>query len=129
METVALTAQTVLGAAPIEPLTGEQPPAKIIIDPPLAHPLSFGRVVIQYYAQNLHIAPVYGEGALSVSPRVGHVHIFLDDAQWRWLDASGQAVVINGLPPGPHKVRILLVNANHQPLDEGTVEFTIPAKQ
>ncbi|MGB6985702.1 MAG: DUF6130 family protein [Candidatus Aquilonibacter sp.] len=129
METVALTARTVLGAAPIEPLTGEQPPAKIIIDPPLADSLVVGRVVIQYYAQNLHIAPVYGKGALAVSPRVGHVHIFLDDAQWRWLDASGQAVVINGLPPGTHKVRILLVNANHQPLDEGTVEFTIPAKQ
>ena len=127
METVTPSAREVLGAAPIEPLTEAEPPAKIIIDPPLAHPLSFGRVVIQYYAQNLHIAPVYGEGALAVSPRVGHVHIFLDDAKWRWLDASGQAIIINGLTPGPHKVRILLVNANHQPLDEGTVEFVVPS--
>jgi hypothetical protein len=36
-------------------------------------------------------------------------------------------LTINGLPPGPHKVRILLVNANHQPFDEGTIEFVVPA--
>jgi hypothetical protein len=126
MEQATLTARQVLGQAPVEPLSGEEPPAKIIIDPPLPESLATGRVVIQYYAQNLHIAPIYGEGALTVSPRVGHVHIFLDDAKWRWLDASGQALVINGLDPGPHKVRILLVNANHQPLDEGTVQFTVP---
>jgi hypothetical protein len=126
MDTVTLTARQVLGAAPVEPLTGDEPPAKIIIDPPVAEALAIGRVVIQYYTQNLHIADVYGQAALAVSPRIGHVHVFVDDNKWRWLDASGQAITINGLDPGPHKVRLLLVNANHQPLDEGTVEFTIP---
>ena len=120
-----LTAREVVGAAPIQPLTSE-PPAKLIVDPPLADALKTGRVVIQYYAQNLHIRPIYGEAALAVSPRVGHIHVFVDDATWRWLDASGEPLTINGLSPGPHKVRILLVNANHQPLDEGTVEFTVP---
>jgi hypothetical protein len=61
-----------------------------------------------------------------VSPRIGHIHVFVDDATWRWLDASGEPLTINGLSPGRHKVRILLVNANHAPLDEGTVEFTVP---
>jgi hypothetical protein len=126
MDTVTLTARQVLGGAPVEPLTGDEPPAKIIIDPPVAEALAIGRVVIQYYTQNLHIADVYGQAALAVSPRIGHVHVFVDDNKWRWLDASGQAITINGLDPGPHKVRLLLVNANHQPLDEGTVEFTIP---
>ncbi|MGR4065291.1 MAG: DUF6130 family protein [Vulcanimicrobiaceae bacterium] len=121
------TARQILGAAPIESLKGEEPPAKIVIDPPLADSLAIGRVVIQYCAQNLHIRPVYGEAALTVSPRIGHIHVFVDDAQWRWLDASGEPLTINGLPPGPHKVRILLVNANHQPLDEGTIEFVVPA--
>jgi hypothetical protein len=121
------TARQILGVAPIESPQGEEPPAKIIIDPPLADSLAFGRVVIQYYAQNLHIRPVYGEAALAVSPRIGHIHVFVDDAQWRWLDASGEPLTINGLPPGPHKVRILLVNANHQPLDEGMIEFVVPA--
>jgi Family of unknown function (DUF6130) len=120
-----LTARQFVGQAPIQPLSDE-PPAKLIVDPPLPEALKTGRVVIQYSAQNVHIRPVYGEAALAVSPRLGHIHVFVDDATWRWLDASGEPLTINGLSPGRHKVRILLVNANHQPLDEGTVEFTVP---
>src|ERR1700722_4672428 len=114
------TARQMLGAAPVEPLNAE-PPAKIIIDPPLSEALSTGRVVIQYHAENLHIVDVFGEAALAVSPRIGHVHITVDDASWRWVDASGQSIILNGFAPGPHKVRIQLVDANHHPIDEGTV--------
>jgi hypothetical protein len=42
--------------------------------------------------------------------------------------ASGEPLIINGLPAGSHKVRIELVNANHQTLDQGVVTFVIPAK-
>ena len=63
----AQTAREVRGAAAVEPLQNE-PPAKIVIDPPLVEPLSHGRVVIQYRAENLHIAPVFGPAALAVSP-------------------------------------------------------------
>src|SRR4051794_30910281 len=71
------------------PLTGEEPPAKIVIDPPLAGPLaSRGVAIIQYCAENLHLLPVFGPGALTVSPRVGHLHVRLDDAEWVWADAS-----------------------------------------
>jgi hypothetical protein len=121
------TARRMLGAAPVEPLKGAEPPAKIIIDPPLPEALSTGRVVIQYYAENLHIVDVFGEAALAVSPRIGHVHITVDDALWRWVDASGQSIILNGFAPGSHKVRIQLVDANHHPIDEGTVEFIVPA--
>jgi hypothetical protein len=69
----------VRGTAPVVPLTNE-PPAKIIIDPPLAEPLSFGRAVIQYRTENLHIVPVFGPAALAVSPRIGHIHGIVDDA-------------------------------------------------
>ena len=58
-----MTAREFVGPAPIQPLTAPEPPAKLIIDPPLADSLKTGRVVIQYYAQNLHIRPVYGEAA------------------------------------------------------------------
>lgn len=122
----AQSAQQVLGAAPVVPLTNE-PPAKIIIDPPLAESLAHGRVVIQYRTENLHIVPVFGAAALAVSPRIGHIHVSVDDSPWRWADASGEALIINGLPAGPHKVLIQLVNANHQPIDQGVVQFTIPA--
>ena len=122
----AQTARQVRGAAPVVPLTDE-PPAKIIIDPPLAEPLSLGRVVIQYRTENLHIVPVFGPAALAVSPRIGHIHVTVDDNPWRWADASGEPLIVNGLLPGPHKILIQLENANHQPLDQGVVQFTIPA--
>jgi hypothetical protein len=115
----------VRGAAAVEPLQDE-PPAKIVIDPPLAETLSHGRVVIQYRTENLHIVPVFGPSALAVSPRVGHIHVTVDDATWVWADASGEPVVLNGLPPGPHKILIQLENANHQLLDQGAVKFTVP---
>jgi Family of unknown function (DUF6130) len=121
----AQTAREVRGAAAVEPLQNE-PPAKIIIDPPLPEPLSLGRVVIQYRTENLHIAPVFGPAALAVSPRVGHIHVTVDDAPWVWADASGEPVVLNGLPSGPHTIRLELETANHQRLDQGAVTFTIP---
>jgi Family of unknown function (DUF6130) len=120
----AQTAREVRAAA-VEPLQNELP-AKITIDPPLAEPLSHGRVVIQYRAENLHIVPVFGAAALAVSPRVGHIHVTVDDAPWVWADASGEPVVLNGLPSGPHKVLLQLETPNHQLLDQGAVTFTVP---
>ena len=45
----------------------------------------------------------------------------------RWAEASGVPVIINGLALGRHKNLIQLVNANHQPIDQGMVQFTMPA--
>src|SRR5258705_2289580 len=98
----------------------------IIIDPPLADPLSRGRVVIQYRTEHLHIVPVFGPAALAVSPRVGHIHVTVDDAPWVWADASGEPVVLNGLPPEPHTSRLQLETAHHQRLDARAVTFTVP---
>jgi len=120
-----LSARDVRGAAPVKPLANE-PPAKIIVDPPLAGPLSHGRVVIQYRTENLHIVPVFGPAALAVSPRIGHIHVTVDDAPWHWADASDKPLILNGFPAGPHRIVIHLVDANHQALDHATVQFTIP---
>jgi Family of unknown function (DUF6130) len=116
--------------AQVIPLADDsEPPAKIVIDPPLVGPLaSRGVAIIQYCAQNLHLAPVFGPNALAVSPRVGHVHVRLDDAPWVWADASGNPVILMGLPPGPHKVLIELEDANHHTLDKGTIAFVVPEK-
>jgi hypothetical protein len=115
------------GLTQVITLTTAEPPAKLFIDPPLAGPLaSRGVVVIQYCAQNVHLAPVFGPDALAVSPRIGHIHVRLDDASWVWADASGNPVILMGLPPGPHKVLLELEDANHHPLDKGTVAFVVP---
>ena len=113
--------------AQVIPLAGTEPAAKLVIDAPLADPLaSRGVVVIHFCAENMRIAPVFGPGALAVSPRVGHIHVTVDEAAWHWADASGNPLILRGLPPGPHKVLIELVDANHQPVDKGTVTFDVP---
>src|SRR5262249_20898305 len=122
---LAQTAREVRGAAAVEPLQYAAP-AKIIIDRPLAEPLSRGRVVIPYRTKNLHVVPVFGPAALAVSPRIGHIHVTVDDARWVWADASGEPVILNGLAPGPHKVLLQLETANHQLLDQGVVRLTVP---
>jgi Family of unknown function (DUF6130) len=126
---LAQTATQTCRPAQVIPLTGTEPAAKIVIDAPLAEPLaSRGVVVIPYCAENMRIAPVFGPGALAVSPRVGHIHVTVDDAPWRWADASGNPLILQGLPTGPHKVLIELVDPNHQPVDRGTVTFDVPKK-
>jgi hypothetical protein len=105
------------------------PPPKLFIDPPLAGPLaSRGVVVINYCAENLHFVPVFGPNALAVSPRVGHIHVRVDDASWVWADASGNPVILMGLSRGPHRVLIELEDANHHTLDQGTIKFVVPEK-
>ena len=62
---VAQSATDKYRPAPVIPLASE-PPAKIVIDPPLAEPLaSRGVVVIQYCSENLHIVPVFSANALA----------------------------------------------------------------
>lgn len=126
----AQTERDACGPASVIPLTTNEPPAKIAVYPPLAGPLaSRGVAIIQYCTQNLHLVPVFGPNALAVSPRVGHIHVRVDDASWVWADASGQPVILMGLPPGPHKVLIELEDANHHALDQGAVTFVIPEKR
>ncbi|UAJ12959.1 DUF6130 family protein [Glacieibacterium megasporae] len=124
----AKTAHDILGAPGVVPLTTAQPEPKLIVDPLVPGPLSFGRVVIEYRAENLRIVPVFGPKALEVSPRIGHIHVTVDDLPWHWADASGEPLIMNGLPPGRHKVLIELVNANHVPFTGQTVEFVIPVQ-
>ena len=83
-------------------------------------------MVIQYHAENLHILPVFGATVLGVSPRVGHVHVTVDGGPFGWASATGEPVILDGLPPGPHKVLIELVNSNHRTLDQGAASVTVP---
>ena len=122
------SAKEVRGVTPYIEIKNEPAP-KLIVDPPLEEGLALGIVWIQYRVQNVRILPVFGKGALNVSPRIGHLHIRVDDLPWLWADASDiNTIDLAGLPPGPHKVLIELVNANHEvfPGQSKTVTFTIP---
>ena len=73
---------------------------------------------------------VFGNAALSVSPRVGHLHYYVDGQSWPIVDTSGETVVLVGLKPGPHTVRLELADATHKPISGASqvVEFSVPQK-
>jgi hypothetical protein len=105
-----------------------QEPARLVVGPPLPEPLARGLVVIQYRAENLRIVPVFGAGALNVIPRIGLLHVTVDDAPWHWVDASGEPLIIQRLTPGPHRVLIELADPTHRVIDSETVSFEIPQR-
>lgn len=126
----AQSAREIRGPSPYVAIENEPAP-RLIVDPPLAEGLAIGVFWAQYRVENMRIAPVFGEAALKVSPRIGHLHIIVDDLPWWWADPSDDNTVdIAGFLPGPHKVRIGLVDANHNaiPGQEVTVNFTIPVQ-
>jgi Family of unknown function (DUF6130) len=121
-------ASEIRGASPYATIENEPAP-RLVVDPPLRGPLALGIFQAQYRVENLRIVPVFGAGALGVSPRIGHLHITVDDLPWWWADASDNNTVdVAGLPPGEHKVRIQLVDANHTafPGQVVTLAFTVP---
>nr|WP_242036978.1 DUF6130 family protein [Coleofasciculus sp. FACHB-125] len=123
-----VSARNIRGASPYVAIKNEPAP-KLIVDPPLPEGLVQGVYWAQYRVENLHIVPVFGTSALQVSPRAGHLHIIVDDLPWWWADASDNNTVdIAGLPPGQHKVKIQLVNTNHNvfPGQVVTQTFTVP---
>jgi hypothetical protein len=125
----AQTAKDVKGATPLVAIPNE-PPAKLVVDAPVPEQLALGRVFIQYRTENLRMLPVFGNAALSVSPRVGHLHYYVDGQSWPIVDTSGETVVLVGLKPGPHTVKLELADATHKPISGASqvVEFSIPQK-
>lgn len=123
--TLAQSATDIRGPSALVAIESE-PPATLVVDPPLPEPLAAGRVFIQYRTEHLRIVPVFGKAALGVSPRIGHIHITVDDAPWHFIDSSGEAIVLVGLAPGPHSVLIELADPTHRVITKETVKFVVP---
>ena len=122
------SAREVRGHTPYFAVENEPPP-KLIVDEPLSDGLPQGIVWIQYRTENCRLLPVFGKEALKLSPRVGHLHVRVNDLPWLWADSSDNNTVdIGGMPPGDHKVTIELVDPTHQVYlgQSRTVKFTIP---
>ena len=124
---LAQSARDIRGPSSLLAIENEPPP-RLIVDPPLPEPLSRDLVFIQYRTENLRVVPVFGQGALNVSPRIGHVHITVDDAPWHFVDASGETIIVVGLKPGPHKVLVELADPTHRVIDRQTVNVDVPQR-
>jgi hypothetical protein len=119
------SARSTQGPTPLIQIDNEAAPV-LVVDAPLPEPLSHGKVFIQYRTEHLRVISVFGAGALQVSPRIGHLHITVDDAPWHFVDASGDTVIIVGLLPGPHKILFELADPTHRVITRETVYFQIP---
>src|SRR5215470_2022858 len=122
-------AQAAKGARDASPFVAvdNEPAPKLSVDDPLPGPLARGAVLIPYRVENFRILPVLGGPAAQVSPRVGHLHVTVDDLPWHWGDfGDNKTVVVVGLPAGPHKVLIELAGTDHHVFTGQTVPFTVP---
>jgi len=107
-----------------------EPAPKLTVKPPLPGPLAQNLVFIPYQVENLRILPLGGAEASKVSPRVGHLHITLDDLPWFWADyGQSNTIILGGLPRGQHKVLVQVVDPEGNVLTEQTVTFNTPGKE
>lgn len=63
---------------------------------------------------------------MAMNAKDGHVHVTVDNMPWYWVHSNTDPVVIVGLKPGLHTVKLDLVTPNH--MDTGvsqTVNFTV----
>ena len=104
-----------------------EPTPKLTVFPPLPGPLARGVVYIPYRLENLRIVAVGGPSAKEISPRIGHLHLQLDDLPWQWADyGDSSTIILVGLPRGEHKLRIEAVDPEGRPYTAQTVTFSVP---
>jgi hypothetical protein len=97
LATSALAQSPSAGPSPFVPVEDEPAP-KLIVKPPLPDHLSRGAALIPYRTENFRIVPVFGAGARTVSPRVGHLHVTVDDLPWHWADTSDTSTIVVSSP-------------------------------
>ena len=112
----------------ILPLQSEAAP-KLIAYPPLPEPLARGVVIVQYRAENMRVMPVFGKEAAEVSPRLGHLHVTVDDTPGTWAHTSGDPIIVVGLKPGQHRILLEVADPTHKILTSTEVTFTVPQQK
>lgn len=122
------TAQQVtdVGTPPaVIPVVSELP-AALHVFPPIPEALARGVVILQFKTENFRVIPVFGKGALGVSPRVGHLHVTVDGMALTWAHTSGDPIIVVGLKPGPHEILVELADPSHRIVTAKRMEFVLP---
>lgn len=125
MTAVAQTAPDTIRPPAVLPLEAEPAP-RIVAYSALPEPLTRGVVIVQFRTENFRVIPVFGKGATQVSPRVGHLHVTVDDGPATWAHTSEDPIIVVGLPPGSHRVRLELADPTHRILAAEVVTVTVP---
>jgi hypothetical protein len=94
--------------------------------PPVPEALARGVIILQFRTENLRTMAVFGPKAAEVSPHIGHLHVTVDGGPVTWAHTSEDPVIIVGLAPGPHKIRLEIADPTHRILTGDTVEVTVP---
>ena len=124
----AQSTKEVRSPAPFVLPVSHEPAPKLILESPLPEQLARGAILIPFRVENFRILPVVGADALKLSPRVGHLHVTVDDLPWHWAEFSASnTIAVVGMPPGQHKVLIELADPTHHVLTGQTVTFTVPS--
>jgi Family of unknown function (DUF6130) len=125
LATSALAQSAASLVVPIE----NEPAPRLFVDPPLSGPLATGVAFIPYRVENLRILPIGGPAARNVSPRVGHLHVTVDDLPWAWADyGQSDTIILINLPRGEHKVLVEVVDPEGGVLTAKTVTFKSPGR-
>ena len=104
-----------------------EPAPRLIVLPPLPGPLARGVIYIPYQVENVRILPLGGAASTRVSPRVGHLHITVDELSWFWADyGQSNTIILGGMPRGQHKVLIEVVDPEGKVFIGQTVTFCAP---
>jgi hypothetical protein len=121
--------QIAFAQSAVVPIDSEPAPT-LTVEAPLPGPLVQGVAFIPYRVQNLRILPVGGPAARNVSPRVGHLHITVDDLPWQWAEyGQSNTIILVGMPRGERKVPIEAVDAEGNVFTAQTVTFYSPGKE
>lgn len=116
------------GMPQMHPDIASEPAPQLILDPPLPSSLANGVVLIKFKIVNLKIVPVYGNSATRVVPRIGHLHVTVDDADWFWVHATDEPIYYGFLKPGRHRILVELARPNHTVIEAQRLEFDVPTK-
>ena len=122
----AVLANGAFAQSTVVPVDNEPAP-RLVVQPPLPGPLARGVVYIPYQVENLRILPLGGAAASKVSPRVGHLHVTIDDLPWFWADyGQSNTIILGGMPRGQHKVLIEVVDPEGKVFTRQAVTFYAP---
>lgn len=123
---VAAQAVTDAGTPPAVIPVDSEPPAALHIYSPVPEALARGVVILQFKTENFRVIPIFGKGALGVSPRVGHLHVTVDGMALTWAHTSGEPIIVVGLKPGAHEILVELADPSHKIVTAKKAEFILP---